>query len=116
MLGYLSRLNAQEQQVDSFDLTAKVLWLNAIGSDVFSAVEKQSPVVALRTAPQSQRGAREIQWTIRRSERGFEGKEFLEMLEAHQTGMPFEVSGDHAAAPHIRKLRAREEYLKGILE
>ena len=57
MLGFLDRLAVLEQRLDTFDATATALWLQAINSDVFSAVEKDSPVIALRTAPNGDREA-----------------------------------------------------------
>lgn len=114
MLGYLARLNALERRLSTFDAGAQALWFQAINSDVFSAVEKQSPVIALRTAPPGRRGTRELSWTIQRSERGFEGEEFLEMLESYD-GARWPPAGDTAAlAPHLRKLRARWAYLEHL--
>ena len=109
MLGFLERLAALERNLKSFDCGAKALWFQAINSDVLSAVEKDSPVVSLRTAPPGDGRSREIRWTIRRSERGIEGEEFLEMLEAHhgRSGPP-----EGNVAPHLEKLRARWTYLE----
>ena len=74
MFGYMERLAAVERRLDGFDGQARALWLQAINSDVFSSVEKDSPVIALRTAPQGEPASREILWTIQRSERGCEGE------------------------------------------
>jgi hypothetical protein len=114
MLGYLGRLNALEQRLDKFDAIAKALWLMAINSDVFSAVEKESPVVTLRRAPAETGDTREIEWTMLRSERGVEGEEFLELLEAHLSGGPALTADTLRQAPHIRKLRARQSYLERL--
>ena len=70
MFGYMERLAAIEKRLDGFDHHARALWLQAINSDVFSAVEKDSPVIALRTAPQGDPASREILWTIQRSSAG----------------------------------------------
>jgi hypothetical protein len=112
MLGFIDRLTALERRIDTFDTTATALWLQAINSDVFSAVEKDSPVIALRTAPNGDRRNREVSWTIQRSERGFEGEEYLEMLDAGADAGRL-IAG--AAGPHIEKLRARRSYLERTL-
>jgi hypothetical protein len=115
MFGYMERLAAVERRLDRFDAEARALWLQAINSDVFSAVEKDSPVIALRTAPQGAPESREIRWTIQRSERGCEGEEFLEMLDANeQDGTARFIHGE-PPPPHIQKLRARQQYLNEIL-
>jgi hypothetical protein len=108
MLGFLDRLAALEQKLETFDATATALWLQAINSDVFSAVEKDSPVIALRTGPNGDQGSREIRWTIQRSERGFEGEEFLELLTA---GPDRARVIAQSPSPHMEKLRARQRYL-----
>ena len=115
MFGYMERLAAIEKRLDRFDGEARALWLQAINSDVFSAVEKDSPVIALRTAPQGDPASREIRRTIQRSERGCEGEEFLEMLDANEHA----ANARHVQAeppPHIQKLRARQRFLNDILD
>jgi hypothetical protein len=113
MLGFIDRLAAIEQRIDAFDTTATALWLQAINSDVFSAVEKDSPVITLRTAPNGDRKNREISWTIQRSERGFEGEEYLEILGAGPDAARLIAD---ATGPHIEKLRARRRYLEKTVE
>jgi hypothetical protein len=112
MLGFLDRLAALEQDLETFDATETALWFQAINSDVLSAVEKDSPVVALRTGPNGDRGSREIRWTIQRSERGFEGEEFLELLDA---GPDRDRLIARATGPHMEKFRVRRHYLQHTL-
>jgi hypothetical protein len=113
MLGFLDRLAALEQKLETFDATATALWLQAINSDVFSAVEKDSPVIALRTGPNGDQGSREIRWTIQRSERGFEGEEFLELLAE---GADRARLIAQSPAPHMEKLRVRQRYLEKTMK
>jgi hypothetical protein len=115
MFGYMERLAAIEKRLDSFDHEARALWLQAINSDVFSAVEKDSPVIALRTAPPGEAASREVRWTIERSERGCEGEEFLEMLDAIDHAAVVRHIQAEPPPPHIQKLRARQRYLNDIL-
>ena len=112
MFGYMERLAAIEKRLDGFDHHARALWLQAINSDVFSAVEKDSPVIALRTAPQGDPASREILWTIQRSERGCEGEEFLEMLDPYEPAANARHIQAEPPPPHIQKLRARQQYLE----
>jgi hypothetical protein len=111
MLGFLERLTTLERKLEDFDSGAKALWFQAINSDVLSAVEKDSPVISIRTAPPGDQGNREIRWTIQRSERGFEGEEFLEMLESYPADGSIHQLLKGRAVPHLEKLRARWTYL-----
>jgi hypothetical protein len=115
MFGYMERLAAVEKRLESFDHDARALWLQAINSDVFSAVEKDSPVIDLRTAPQGDPTSREIRWTIQRTERGCEGEEFLEMLDPYEPAANARHIQAEPSPPHIRKLRARQQYLNDVL-
>lgn len=111
MLGFLGRIERIEQRLDSLPRDLQVIWLQAINSDVLSAVEKDSPVVTLKRGPGQ---APETRYTIWRSERGFEGEDYLAILEAL-----LEAPGDDsylktADKPHLQKLRARIEYVRRI--
>lgn len=108
MLGFLQRLQQVEQRLPSFDALRVALWLQAINSDVLSSVEKDSPVIRIVEGPQD---AHKQQWTIWRSARGFEGEEFLTLLEQSECG--FDVAGfvRDSRQPHMQKLRARLSFL-----
>jgi hypothetical protein len=83
MIGYLSRLQRLESQIADFSYLELILWLQAINSDVLSAVEKRSPLIHLRESATSEK---EMPFTIWRSERGFEGESYLHALEAARAG------------------------------
>lgn len=109
MLGFLQRIRAVEEQLDRLDDERLVLWLHTINSDVLSAVEKDSPVVTLRTS----RNAPELaQHTIHRSNRGFEGEEYLGLLEGLEASERARVFLQTSTAPHMVKLRTRMAYLR----
>ncbi len=55
MLGYLRALEKIEDRLESMEPIARLLWLQAINSDVLSAVEKASPSVRLRANPRTNR-------------------------------------------------------------
>ena len=111
MLGYVTRLRQLEDHVGDFDDDELALWLQAINSDVLSAVEKSSPIVTLKRAAS---GDEQLDFMIHRSERGFEGEECLVLLEALRRDR-----NDRAAyarflasdAPHATKLKARKQAL-----
>lgn len=112
MLGFLGRLQEVERRLDSLSADLLVVWLQAINSDILSAVEKDSPAISL--VPQRNCGTTKSRFTIWRSERGFEGEDYLALLE---TAISDPKCLDHvwqSERPHLRKLRARMEYVRRI--
>jgi hypothetical protein len=114
MLGYLGRLERFEARLADMPVDAQVLWLQAINSDVLSSVEKDSPSVMLGSPPGNV--AAPERFTIWRSDRGFEGEDFLARLEALLDGDASAFADDGAPRPHVRKLLARTDYVRGLLE
>lgn len=104
MLGFIGRVEAIERELDRLEPGRVALWLQVINSDILSAVEKRAPVISLSTAPPGAAGRGEVELTLRRSERGLEGEEYLALLERPGDGIPIRVDDDRAA---IQKLRAR---------
>ena len=112
MLGFLSRLQKIEDRLDSLPKDLTVLWLQAINSDILSAVEKDSPIVSLM--PQPGTGSVESRFTIWRSERGFEGEDYLALLEAELIDPGRLARLSTTRRPHLRKLWARLEYARTL--
>ena len=112
MLGFLGRLQQIELRLAEMSTDARVLWLQAINSDILSAVEKDSPTVRLADRPGAGAGGRAF--TIWRSERGFEGEDFLARLEALFERTDTTFLDDAARRPHIRKLKARVDYVRAL--
>lgn len=110
MMGYLGRLQRLETEPHTFSTEQLVLWLQAINSDVMSAVEKRSPQIGL--LPKADADAL-VTHTLLRSERGFEGEECLALLERSLEGdaEAFErfIERDE---PLSRKVRGRRAYLR----
>jgi hypothetical protein len=112
MMGYLGRLERLECEVEHFSAMELGLWLQAINSDVLSAIEKRAVVVDIRTAPSS---VEDTKYTLLRSERGFEGEEFLELLERTRLADRAPLEKFLASSqPHATKLRGRLEYLQHL--
>lgn len=102
MLGYLQRVREAEHRVASFSVDEQALWLQAINSDVLSAVEKDDPRILLRVAARLERE----ELVLPRTDRGFEGEDFLAMLEQFGTSDVRDYLAK-SERPHLRKLRAR---------
>jgi hypothetical protein len=111
MLGFLRRLERIEERLDSLPRDLLVVWLQAINSDVLSAVEKDSPVISLTPHIGS---AAESRFTIWRSERGFEGEDYLALLDAALDEPHCIESLSESSKPHMRKLGARIDYVRRI--
>ena len=109
MLGFLQRVQKQEEKLEDFTLEQKALWLGVINSDILSAVEKHSPVVSLKPAPEEKGQASD--YVIQRSERGFEGEDYLGVLEYMRSSPRVEEYFHTSDEPHMQKLRARWNYL-----
>lgn len=93
---FVERVSAIENNFLTLNVDDRSLFFQLINSDILAAVEKRSPVVELI----EDAGPREF--TIYRQEKGFEGEEFLAMLNGACIS---------AASPHIQKLEARKSYL-----
>ena len=111
MLGFLGRVQQFEARLGEMSVDARVLWLQAINSDILSAVEKDSPTVRLADRPGDTTGRA---FTIWRSERGFEGEDFLARLEALVERGEAGFMDDAFRRPHIRKLKARVDYVRAL--
>jgi hypothetical protein len=109
MLGFIQRVGWCEQRVEQFAGDEIALWLQAINSDVLSAVEKESPRVRLRLSPGSEEY---LQYQILRSERGFEGEEYLALLEGRINGSDGRTYWAGSSRPHLIKLQSRADYLR----
>jgi hypothetical protein len=112
MLGFLRRLERIEDRLDSLPKDLLVVWLQAINSDVLSAVEKDSPVISL--TPQIGNGAAPTRFTVWRSDRGFEGEDYLALLDAALDDPGRIESLSESSKPHMRKLGARIDYVRRI--
>lgn len=107
MLGFLHRVELIEDQFDKLNIEEIILWLQVINSDILSAVEKKSPIVKIKKKKNS---TSLIDWIIHRANRGFEGEEFLAILENLKMNSSKENYKNNNNQPHIAKLRARLQY------
>lgn len=109
MLGYLRALERYEEQLAALPAAQQLIWLQAINSDVLSAVEKASPSVQIRAFATREPLEGHIDHRILRTERGFEGEEYLHLLETFDSPATRRHIRE-SAAPHMIKLRTRLSY------
>ena len=100
MMWYVDRIRKLEEQFSNFSEFQKTLFLQLINSDIMASVEKISPKIKLKI-----KGVIE-DFIIYRSERGFEGEDYLQLID--------DPNFRNDSAPHIKKLIARHEYLKAM--
>jgi hypothetical protein len=110
MLGFLGKVQEVERRVETLTPAEQVLFLQTINSDILSAVEKDSPVVRLRTRPEREGAGEEIDVTLIRSERSWEGEDYLAILAAWEGSVEVRHRVATSQAPHLCKLSARLAY------
>jgi hypothetical protein len=112
MLGFVHRVQHLERELKNFSDFERFIWLQLINSDILSAVEKKSPVI--RIVPEEGSGLH-FDFKITRSERGFEGEDFLHILEKGKNGDGKIVRYlENSEEPHLIKLKERINYLRRL--
>jgi hypothetical protein len=109
MLGYLRAIETFEGRLESMSPMERILWLQVINSDVLSAVEKTSPSVRLRACSTQEEGEDHFDYQILRTERGFEGEEYVHLLETLGSPRTSRYLRE-SDSPHMVKIRARLTY------
>jgi len=113
MLGFIQRTNKVEDNIFKSSTQHKAVWLQLINSDILSSVEKESPHFKLRM---NSRDDTQIDYTIWRSERAFEGEEYLSIIENEKFGENMLDDIEIQNAPHLLKLKSRVDYLLNNLD
>ena len=111
MLGFIHRVQMIEAGLGRLLKSQLYLWLLVINSDILSSIEKRSPVITMRDSLSSEGQSAH---TLLRTDRWFEGEEYLSILEfaIREQRLPdFLASSD---APHILKLKARIRCLEQL--
>lgn len=109
MLGFIDRVRRIEERLEQLTDEQVVYWLMAISSDIMSSIEKRSPIVPMQPTPGTDAV---FEHTILRSERGFEGEEYLAALEflLGQGSLPDTMW--HSDEAHLVKLQGRLAYAR----
>jgi len=97
MMWYIDRTNMIEKKYMELSDFQKTLLLQLINSDILASEEKISPKIKLLKNGEIE------DFTIYRSERRFEGEDFLNLIN----GQNYKNDSE----PHIKKLIARHEYI-----
>ena len=100
MMWYVDRIRKIENNFSKLSDLQITLLLQLINSDILASVEKISPKIKLKI-----KGVIE-DFIIYRSERGFEGEDYLRLID--------DPNFRNDSAPHIKKLVARHEYLMAL--
>jgi hypothetical protein len=111
MLGFLNRIGKIEASLDRLSEEEIHFWLMTINSDILSAIEKSPPCFPIRQDP-GESGI--VDLTIHRSERGFEGEEYLAILERFIASGTIPEYVASSKAPHVERFRNRLAYLKTL--
>jgi len=108
MLGFIDRVRRIEERLELLTPEQVVHWLRVLHSDIMSSIEKRSPVVSIQKL--SNGDVVPFDYTILRSERGFEGEEYLVALESsiRDGAFPEWMAAKNEA--HLCKLEGRLEY------
>ena len=77
MFGYLNKINNIEKNIKNLNLEEVLLWLQTINSDVLSSVEKKDVSIEIVNSFDKKK----VNYLIKRTHRGYEGEEFLHILE-----------------------------------
>ena len=112
MFGYLRRVDSIEKKITDLNVEQITLWLQIINSDILSSVEKKDVVIEIVDKLSKKR----LNYTIERKNRGYEGEEFLCVLEDLLIGDRKYMDEFLATSlPHSLKYIARYKILKKVL-
>ena len=111
MFGYINRINALEKNIKKFNLEETLLWLQVINSDVLSSIEKKDVCIDLVNYSNKE----STKFTIQRTHRGYEGEEFIYILEdVLLNNRTYLEEFLNELSPHALKYIARYKVLKEV--
>lgn len=112
MMGFISRVLKLEEKIPHMERNLLYMWLMIINSDILSSIEKDSPIVKVK----SLKSEKLVSLTIQRSERWHEGIEYLNLCESYgHTSIAAHYGPDiDSYPPYVSKFSYRLDYLKKI--
>lgn len=110
MLGFIDKVKQIEKSLSTMSRKEIAIWLQIINSDILSAIEKDSPIIKLKKEVSSNDS---VSHTIWRSERGYEGEEFLAIL-CDNIFIDNENYIRNSDRPFLNKLNSRIDYLNDL--
>lgn len=111
MMGYLNRIEEIEKHLCQLPMVAQCMWLLTINSDILSSVEKKSPLIRLRSLENKEQLQ---QFQILRSERAFEGEEYLALLQRYIADEKYPCELMDPTEAHLKKAKGRIEHMKSL--
>ncbi|MBT8523613.1 hypothetical protein G6735_04715 [Polynucleobacter paneuropaeus] len=110
MLGYVNRISKAEDQIQAKGWGYIIKWLMTINSDILSSIEKESPKIMIK----KESGAQSvIELTLLRTDRWFEGNEYLSILEEFLEGSNLRIYKSADTLPaYVKKYITRTSYLR----
>jgi len=108
MIGFTNKVQKIEELLEVLEAQKVFHWLMIINSDILSSVEKSSPKIEILNK-ESNELEEIILW---RSERGFEGEEYLSLLK--ELGSNVYQKSTQSSSAHLRKFNARIDFLSGL--
>ena len=110
MYWYVYEVQKLEERLQELSAAQQWIWLQLIGSDILSSVEKKSPNVRARRKVDE---TEYVDYTIYRKGKEFEGEEYLYVLKCFDSQKIKSYCLD-SASPHMLKLRNRMKYLSTL--
>ncbi|MBD80081.1 MAG: hypothetical protein CL840_14305 [Crocinitomicaceae bacterium] len=110
MIGFTSKVAKIEEILEDLSDDKIFHWLQIINSDILSAVEKNSPRIKLQSSANSKE---EFDFRIWRTERAFEGEDYLTLLKQSEkkNGYQSYLASD---AAHLKKFNLRMDFLRSL--
>lgn len=112
MLRFIRRIEEIEKNIHNLDPEAVALWLLTINSDILSSVEKDGIQKRMRKFRNEETF---FDVVLHREDRGFEGEEYLAILEEKLRGGNIDWLYTSSSA-HMQKARARVVYSRRLIE
>jgi len=97
MMWYIDTVSVIEKSFERLSCFEKAVFLQLINSDILASVEKKSPIIDIVIEKNL------TKFTIYREEKGFEGEEYLSILENKKTNSTHEF---------LKKFQARRNYFE----
>jgi len=110
MIGYTNKVAKIEEILEELSEDKLFHWLQIINSDILSAVEKDSPNIKLQRSLDNNEV---FDFQIWRTERAFEGEEYLTLLKQSEkeNGYQKYLNGNSG---HLKKFKLRMSFLRGL--
>lgn len=111
MIGFTNKVAKIEEILDTLSDEKIFHWLQIINSDILSSVEKDSPNIKIQ---KSRFDSAKIDFRIWRTERAFEGEDYLTLLKESEKTDGHDDYTSKTDNAHIKKFVSRLEFLSSL--